>query len=141
MGMSCRRLVEKPHFIFCSSFQNLRLGSIHLLTKSGVGISRKCCFPHGRRSGHVVRRAQLLVVEWMGVSRSSFLFVMWHRLGDDVSARSSPFVWVVLFGESKRRRTIYHSFFLGKDVCETAGRYHRDVSVEITRWACMRQVV
>ncbi len=51
---SIEKSVENPDIIFCSSFQNLRLGSISLrtnvcvLTQSGVAISRKLCFPHGR---------------------------------------------------------------------------------------------
>ena len=69
--------IEDQHLIFCSVFQNLRLGTMwettfarntqagfckevyesnilfsigygrKVLTKSGLGISRKCCFPHG----------------------------------------------------------------------------------------------
>jgi hypothetical protein len=43
---------RNTHAGFCKDFTTVSytrwyVGFVHLLTKSGVGISRKCCFPHG----------------------------------------------------------------------------------------------
>ena len=46
---------ENPHFIFCSSFQNLRLGAINLQDDDSMMIARCACRNHKIMIGQSVR--------------------------------------------------------------------------------------
>ncbi len=84
---------ENAFWKVCSAFQNLLLGSIHLLTKSGVGISRKCCFPHGLWVRQTHRHAVIMLSSSCELNRHiDMLSWCYHHLVTQVYAPSQT-IW------------------------------------------------
>ena len=85
---------RNTHAGFCKDFTTVsytkwHVGFVHLLTKSGVGISRKCCFPHGWQEaydGHSIKAKMIWEI------RFARLYVMEDRVA---SLQSSRRTWTV----------------------------------------------